>query len=177
MSDVITPAAAPELDPALLDPPVLEEGLDPAPQEPSGEAPLPDDVKAALEAAKRLVERRNAGKAGAPAAAAYYLVVCGEHMVFLPPTLQQYMHVMKVAMAPDLERKAGAGGVLIANTLFWMRGQDMGQAGVYAPVKALEHFKAQRALGGFKVLLEAETADQLFTLLKSEAGEISAKKY
>lgn len=170
MSDV---SKSPEAD--LIDPPVVE-GLDPAPQEPSDETPLPEDVKAAIDAAKRLVERRNAGKPDAPAASAYYIVACGEHMVFLPPTLPQYLHVQKVALNPDPEKKASSGGVLIANTLFWMRGQTMGAGGVHAPAKALERFKEQRGLGGYKVLLEAETSSQLFDLLRQDAGDSTAKK-
>lgn len=162
------PAAADQDDPNLTAPPLEEEaGADEA------EEPLPEDVQAAIDAAKKMVEKRNAGKPDAPASEAYYVQACGEHMVCVLPTLAEFQHVLKVSIDP--QKKLQAAMVMVQNTLYWMRGQELPGPG-YNRVKAVERFRAQMALGGPKVLLDQQVANHLFDLLNTAAGESLVKK-
>ncbi len=131
---------------------------------------LPEDVRQAIEEARAHLAPKYQPFGLTPDV--YYVEVCGRHVVLLPWTLQQRQVAMRVgAAAPDSERGLKFGMQLLADAVFWVRGQQ--EPGKKA---ACNHLLALAALGGpFAFLIDKLVAEYLGQL-DNAGGQAAGKK-
>lgn len=129
----------------------------------------PPDVEREIERCKAYQASRSKNHPNPPVPVAHYFVVCGEHMIFMPPTAEQYERLVKTSANESIRHKAGRQ--LCSDTIFWIRGQkEVGPRGAW------EHIKNVSAQGGAKVLLIDRCAGALLDQLNAAAGDDVLKK-
>ncbi len=129
----------------------------------------PEDVAQQIARCKAYQAARTKNMPNAPVPSAYYFVICGEHMVFMNPTAEQYE--MIVRNANNESTKSKVPRLLCTNTLFWIRGQAKP-----GPAGAWEHMKSVVERGGAKLLLIDRCAMAMFDQLAAAAGDDVLKK-
>lgn len=159
-----TPKPPVDIDDLLKDPsataaPVDEEEID---QDP------PDVAKEILRC-KAFQAARTKNMPNAPVPSAYYFQICGEHMVFMNPTAEQYEMIVRTANNESTKSKVPR--VLCTNTIFWIRGQTKP-----GPAGAWEHMRGVVESGGAKLLLIDRCAAAMFEQLAAAAGDDVLKK-
>jgi len=130
---------------------------------------LPEDVQREMDRCKAFLANRNRNKPGAPEPQAFYVVACGEHVVFGEPSLEQFERLIKVSS--NESTKAKAGRQICSDLIFWMRGQtEAGPQGAWSRMKEVSQW------GGMKVLLMDRCAGILLDQLNNAAGDDIVKK-
>jgi len=140
-----------------------------AEEESQESATLPADVSEQIDRAKAWADKRNAQRPGAPPSHAFYMEVCGEHLIFTEPTLEQWERLMRTSMNEATKSKAGRQ--LVTDCIFWMRGQQKP-----GPAGALERLKEVCNFGGVRVMIMERAAGNLLDQMNQAAGDDVVKK-